>query len=105
MSSLSFATSSGVVDWVYVQWQVKPMIFRSRIARFLLSLAYAAAIVGGLSWAWGPRGLLAGLALALLLLAWRHDNNVGFLLPLAVLVIITIGVILLLFYLLIIMAH
>jgi hypothetical protein len=76
-----------------------------RIVRPLVSLASAAVIVAASSWVWGPRGLLAGMALGLLLIAWRHDNNVGVLLPLAILVIITIGVMLLLFNLLVLVAR
>ena len=71
-----------------------------RTKRFALSGVYAAAIVAGLGWAFGPRGLLAGLIIAILFVAWRHDNDVGVLVPLAVLLIITLLVMFLIFYLL-----
>jgi MFS family permease len=71
-----------------------------RTKRFVVSAVYALAIVAGLGWSFGPRGLLVGLMIALLLVAWRHDNNVGLLVPLAVLLIITILVMFLIFYLL-----
>jgi hypothetical protein len=48
---------------------------------------------------YGPRGLAAGLVAAFLMLAWRHDTNLGLLFPLTILVVITIAVLLLLTYL------
>lgn len=71
-----------------------------RTKRLAVSAVYAMAIVTGLRWSLGPRGLVVGLMIALLLVAWRHDNSVGLLIPLAVLFIITILVMFLIFYLL-----
>lgn len=76
-----------------------------RIKRFALSLSYVAAIIAGLSWTFGPRGLAAGIILGILFLAWRHDNNLGILLPLAFLIVITLLVMFLIFYLLAVIHH
>lgn len=53
--------------------------------------------LGGLSF--GPRGLAVGIVAAFLMLAWRHDNSLGLLIPIAMLIVITIAVLLLLMYL------
>lgn len=62
-----------------------------------LGLAVLIAAIGGLSF--GPRGLAVGIVAAFLMLAWRHDNSLGLLFPIAMLIVITIAVLLLLMYL------
>lgn len=74
----------------------------SRAHRLFLSIAYVIFIIAGLSFAIGPPGLAVGIICSILFVAWRHDNAVGFFLPLAALFIITVLVLFLLIYLLVI---
>ena len=53
----------------------------------------------------GPRGYAAGTVFSILFVAWRHDNEVGVLLPLAVLFVIMLLVMFLLIYLMMIIHH
>ena len=50
----------------------------------------------------GPIGYLASATVSLLWIAWRHDNDLGAFLPLAMLVLIAVGVLALLIYLMLI---
>lgn len=68
-------------------------------SRLLVSLGLALSIVLIRSVAYGPRGLGAGAVVAFLMLAWRHDTNLGLLFPLAILAVIAFAVLLLLMYL------
>lgn len=68
-------------------------------SRLLVSTGLALSIVLLCSVAYGPRGLGAGAVVGFLMLAWRHDTNLGLLFPLAILVVITFAVLLLLMYL------
>jgi hypothetical protein len=78
------------------------VIARTRALRVLASVVVCAVglLAGG--YLFGPRGLAAASALALLWLAWRHDNEVGVCLPLAILFLIVLGVMCLLLYLMVI---
>jgi hypothetical protein len=67
-----------------------------RIAVSILVCAVVVAVAGEL---FGPRGWAGAGVIALLWLAWRHDNEVGVCLPLAVLFLIVIAVMCLLIYL------
>ena len=78
------------------------MSLSPRARRVLLSIAYAVAIVAVANFAFGPRGFAAGCAVALLMFAWRHDNEMGAFFPLAMLLVITLAVIFVIFYLLIV---
>ena len=79
------------------------MIARVRVRRIIVSVVVCACVVLAAGYLFGPRGLAAASAIALLWLAWRHDNEVGVCLPLAVLFLIVIGVMCLLLYLMLIM--
>ncbi|EIZ80844.1 hypothetical protein WSK_0526 [Novosphingobium sp. Rr 2-17] len=72
---------------------------RKPISRIWASIALAVTITITLSLVFGPRGLAFGVVTSFLMLSWRHDNSAGLLFPLAMLVAITIGVLLLLMYL------
>lgn len=76
------------------------MIARRRAFRVLVSVLVCAVAVPTAAYMFGPRGLAAAAALALLWFAWRHDNDVGVCLPLAMLFLIAAGVMGLLLYLL-----
>lgn len=78
------------------------MIARVRARRVLISIGVCAMLLPAAAYLFGPRGLLVAAAIALLWLAWRHDNEVGVCLPLAVLLLIVIGVMCLLLYLMLI---
>jgi hypothetical protein len=69
--------------------------------RIALSVAAAIAFVAILAFLFGPRGAAAGAATAFLGLAWRHDNETGVCLPLAVLFLLVVGVLFLLLFMLI----
>jgi hypothetical protein len=75
------------------------MVVRKPISRMLASAGLTLSVVLICSVSYGPRGLAAGVVAAFLMLAWRHDTNLGLLFPLAILVVITIAVLLLLMYL------
>ena len=75
------------------------MTARVRAPRALVSILVCALVVVGSGYAFGPRGLALAAAVALLWVAWRHDNQVGVCLPLALLFLILIGVMCLLLYL------
>ena len=68
-------------------------------SRLMVSIGLALSTVLICSVAYGPRGLGVGIVVAFLMLAWRHDTNLGLLFPLAILVVITFAVLLLLMYL------
>jgi hypothetical protein len=70
--------------------------------RLLVSLVAAGVAIAVAGMVAGPIGYAAAAALSLLVVAWRHDNAAGTCLPLAMLVLITIGVMLFLFRLLIV---
>ncbi|MGZ2411762.1 apolipoprotein N-acyltransferase [Sphingomonas sp. F9_3S_D5_B_2] len=78
------------------------MIARARATRVIVSVVACAIALPAAGYLFGPRGLAIAAALALLWLAWRHDNEVGVCLPLAVLFLIVIGVMGLLLYLMLI---
>jgi len=68
-------------------------------SRLLVSIGLAFSVVLICSIAYGPRELGAGTVITFLMLAWRHDTNLGLLFTLAILVVITFAVLLLLMYL------
>jgi len=72
--------------------------------KLVTSLAAAAAFVAVAAWLFGPRGVAAGAALAFLGVVWRHDNHSGACLPLAVLLLIVLGVMVFLMVMLTIVA-
>jgi hypothetical protein len=72
--------------------------------RFVTSVAAAIAFVAVAAWLFGPRGAAAGAALAFLGVVWRHDNQSGACLPLAVLMLIVLGVMAFLMVMLVIVA-
>jgi hypothetical protein len=72
--------------------------------RIVTSAAAALAFVATLAWQFGPRGPAPGAAIAFLGLAWRHDNETGACLPLAVLLLIVLGVMLTVIYMLMLTA-
>jgi len=72
--------------------------------RIVTSAAAALGLVLMLGWLFGPRGAAAGAAIAVLGLAWRHDNETGACLPLAVLLLLVVGVMFVLLYMLILTA-
>lgn len=78
------------------------MSLSPRVSRVLLSTAYGVAIIAVANFAFGPRGFAAGCAIALLMFAWRHDNELGAFFPLAMLLVIMLAVIFAIFYLLIV---
>jgi hypothetical protein len=69
------------------------------VARATVSVLTCAIFVTAAGELLGPKGWAAGAAIALLWLAWRHDNEVGVCLPLAILSLIVIAVMCLLIYL------
>jgi len=77
---------------------------RRAVARVATSLGAAGMAMTAAGMLAGLRGFAVCAALSLLWIAWRHDNEVGVCLPLAVLVLIVAGVLCLLIYLLMI-AH
>jgi hypothetical protein len=79
------------------------VIARVRARRIIVSVVVCAFALPAAGYLLGPRGLVAASAVGLLWLAWRHDNEVGVCLPLAVLFLIVIGVMCLLLYLMLIM--
>jgi hypothetical protein len=72
--------------------------------RIVTSAAAALGLVLLLGWLFGPRGAAVGAAIAFLGLAWRHDNETGACLPLAVLLLLVLGVMFVLVYLLMLTA-
>ncbi|HEY0311457.1 MAG TPA: hypothetical protein VGC56_03085 [Allosphingosinicella sp.] len=72
--------------------------------KIVTSAAAALAFVAALAWLLGPRGAAAGAAIAFLGLAWRHDNQTGACLPLAILLLLVVGVMFVLLYMLILTA-
>jgi hypothetical protein len=72
---------------------------RRAAVRLTLSLVVCGFIIIGTGEFFGARGWAAGAAIALLWLAWRHDNEVGVCLPLAILFLIALAVMCLLIYL------
>jgi hypothetical protein len=68
--------------------------------RLAVSLGGAVLCVTLAGYVLGPRGLAAAAG-SLLVVAWRHDNDAGTCLPLALLFLLTIAVVLLLFFMLI----
>jgi hypothetical protein len=78
------------------------VITRARAHRVLISMVVSAIVLAAAAYLFGPRGFAAGSALTLLWLAWRHDNDVGVFVPLAVLFLIVVAVMGLLLYLLMI---
>lgn len=76
---------------------------RKAMARRAAVSAAGAALLVGLPWLFaGTPAAAAGAALALLWVAWRHDNQLGACFPLAVLLLIVVGVMLMLFFMLIV---
>ena len=73
--------------------------------RIATSALYALAIFAGLGLTFGPKGYAAGTIISILFLAWRHDNDVGVVLPLAMLFVIILLVMFLLIYLMMILHH
>ena len=78
------------------------MTAKVRTRRVLVSILVCTFALAAAGYLFGPRGLAAASAVALLWLAWRYDNEVGVCLPLAVLFLIVIGVMCLLLYLMLI---
>jgi len=78
------------------------VIARARVSRALVSMLACAILLTAAGYLFGPRGLAVSAALGLLWLAWRHDNEVGVCLPLAVLFLIVVAVMCLLLYLMLI---
>jgi hypothetical protein len=68
-------------------------------ARIAVTIIVAAIVITLSGELFGPKGWAAGAAAALLWIAWRHDNEVGVCLPLAVLFLIVVAVLCLLIYL------
>lgn len=64
--------------------------------RRIASLVGAGAVVAFAAILTGPAGSVAAAAMALLVVVWRHDNNLGTCLPLAVLFLLICGVLALL---------
>ena len=71
-------------------------------ARLGVSVLGSAVLTLAAGESFGARGWAVGAAVALLWLAWRHDNEVGVCLPLAILFLIVIAVLCLLVYLMLV---
>lgn len=71
--------------------------------RIVTSAAAAVALVVLLGLLFGPRGAAGGAVVGFLGIVWRHDDQSGACLPLAVLLLLVVGVMLLLMFLLIVM--
>jgi len=69
------------------------------LPRIFASLAIAGILIFTAGALFGPKGWAAAGAISLLWIAWRHDNEVGVCLPLAILLLIVIAVLCLLIYL------
>lgn len=70
--------------------------------RLALTAAIVASGIAVAGHGFGARGLVAAVAFGLLFAAWRHDNDTGTCLILAMLFLITCAVMLVLFYLLLV---
>ena len=62
------------------------------MARWAISIAIGAAFSLVAGRLFGPVGLLVAAVLVLLAIAWRHDNDLGTCLPLAVLFVIACAI-------------
>jgi hypothetical protein len=74
-------------------------VTRAAAARVIVSILVCAVFVPAAEELFGARGWAAGGVIALLWLAWRHDNEVGACLPLTILFLIVVAVLCLLIYL------
>jgi hypothetical protein len=72
---------------------------RAAAGRIAVSILVCAVIVAGSGELLGPKGWAGAGVIAFVWAAWRHDNEVGVCLPLAILFLIVIAVMCLLIYL------
>jgi hypothetical protein len=70
----------------------------------IVTSAAAIALVALAAWLLGPRGAAAAVALAFLVVVWRHDNESGACLPLAVLLLLAVVAMVLLIFMLMLIA-
>ena len=71
--------------------------------RVATSAIYVLATFAALELTFGPRGYPTGVITSILFLAWQHDNDVGILLPIAMLFVIILLVMFLLIFMMIIL--
>ena len=66
------------------------MSARSAIRKRMWTAAACVALVAGGRLVHGSLGIFAGLLVALLVIAWRHDNDLGTCFPLAILFVLVV---------------
>lgn len=79
--------------------RVEAGLRKGTATRMLTSIAVAAGGTAIAGLVFGPIGGVAAAVAAILWAAWRHDNDLGTCLPLAVLVLLVIGMLALLMFL------
>jgi hypothetical protein len=77
-------------------------VTRKAVTRLIVSILVCAGFIIASGALFAARGWAAGAAISLLWIAWRHDNEVGVCLPLAILILIVISVMCLLIYLMLV---